>query len=258
MVHEVKDLTTGEHLALKVLAVPSADASQIARFRQEVEHARGLDHPNIVRVYDVGVDGDRHFLTTELLVGMDLKHRLLGVRPTLAEALRWLTHAAAALEFAHGCGVLHRDVKPGNLFLTKPGILKLMDFGLAKSGHVAGVTAQGAVLGTPEYMAPEQISGAHPVSPASDLYSLGVVAYEVLTGQLPFRHPQPVPLMFLHVQQPPTPPRTLNPNLPEPFERMVLKLMQKHPEQRYPSAAALRTDLARLWPLALPPKAVSR
>ncbi|MFL5357305.1 serine/threonine-protein kinase [Archangium sp.] len=258
MVHEVTDLTTGTHLALKVLAVPSADASQIARFRQEVEHARLLDHPNIVRVYDVGVDGERHFLTTELLVGMDLKHRLMGPRPTLAESLRWLTHAAAALEHAHGRGVLHRDVKPGNLFLTKPGILKLMDFGLAKSAHVAGVTTQGAVLGTPEYMAPEQISGAHPMSPASDLYSLGVVAYELFTGQLPFRHPQPVPLMFLHVQQPPTPPRTLNPNLPEPFERMVLKLMQKHPEQRYPSAAALRADLARLWPLALPPKATSR
>ncbi|MFY0525204.1 protein kinase domain-containing protein [Archangium gephyra] len=107
-------------------------------------------------------------------------------------------------------------------------------------------------------MAPEQISGAHAVSPATDLYSLGVVAYELLTGQLPFRHPQPVPLMFLHVQQPPVPPRTLTPSLPEPFERVVLKLMQKHPEQRYPSAAALRGDLARLWPLALPPKTGAR
>jgi eukaryotic-like serine/threonine-protein kinase len=257
VVYEVTDLTTGEHLALKVLAVPDAEASQIARFRQEVEHARGLEHPNIVRVHDGGRDGDRHFLTTELLVGQDLKHRLLGPRPTLAEALRWLTHAAAALEHAHERGVLHRDVKPGNLFVTKPGVLKLMDFGLAKSSHVAGVTAQGAVLGTPEYMAPELISGAFPVSPATDLYSLGVVAYEVLTGQLPFRHPQPVPLMFLHVQQPPTPPRTLCPSLPEPFERMVLTLMRKKPEERYPSAAALRTELARLWPLALPPKAPS-
>jgi serine/threonine protein kinase len=257
VVHEVTDLTTGEHVALKMLAVPSADTSQIARFRQEVEHARGLHHPNIVRVHDVGMDGDRHFLTTELLVGMDLKHRLMGPRPTLAEALRWLTHAAAALEHAHASGVLHRDVKPGNLFLTRKGVLKLMDFGLAKSTHVAGVTAQGAVLGTPEYMAPEQFSGAHPVSPATDLYALGVVAYEVLTGQLPFRHPQPVPLMFLHVQQPPTPPRTLTPNLPEPFEHVVLKLLRKHPEERYPGAAALRADLARLWPLALPPRAPS-
>lgn len=258
MVHEVTDLQTGTRLALKVLAVPSADAAQIARFRQEVEHTRVLEHPNIVRVYDVGVDGDRHFITTELLVGMDLKHRLLGPRPTLAEALRWLTHAAAALEHAHAHGVLHRDVKPGNLFLTKPGVLKLMDFGLAKSAHVVGVTAQGAVLGTPEYMAPEQISGAFPISPATDLYALGVVAYEVLTGQLPFRHPQAVPLMFLHVQQPPTPPRTLCPALPEPFERMVLKLMRKNPDERYPSAAALRADLASLWPLALPPRAPTR
>jgi serine/threonine-protein kinase len=258
MVHEALDMASNTRVALKVLSVPGADASLIARFRQEVEHVRHLDHPNILRVHDVGTDGERHFLTTELLVGTDLKRRLQGPRPTLAESLRWLTHAAAALEHAHANGVLHRDVKPGNLFLTRPGILKLMDFGLAKSGHVAGVTAQGAVLGTPEYMAPEQVSGAHPISPATDLYALGVVAYEVLTGQLPFRHTQPVPLMFQHVQQPPVPPRTLCPNLPEPFERVVLRLLAKAPSERYPSAAALRADLRALWPLALPPQASSR
>ncbi len=258
VVHEVTDLSIGERVALKVLAVPGADASLIARFRQEVEHAQGLHHPNIVRVFDVGVDGDRHFITTELLVGMDLRRRLQELRPTLGEALRWLTHAAAALEHAHGCGVLHRDVKPGNLFLARPGILKLMDFGLAKSSHVAGVTHQGALLGTPEYMAPEQVSGAHPISPATDLYALGVVAYELFTGQLPFRHPQAMPLMFLHVQQPPVPPRTLCPLLPEPFERVVLKLLRKHPEERYPGAADLRADLRELWPLVLPPRAPSR
>jgi serine/threonine-protein kinase len=255
MVHEATDLLLNARVALKVLAVPGAEASLIARFRQEVEHVRHLDHPNILRVHDVGLDGERHFLTTELLVGMDLKRRLLGPRPTLAESLRWLTHAAAALEHAHEHGVLHRDVKPGNLFLTRPGVLKLMDFGLAKSGHVVGMTAQGAVLGTPEYMAPEQVSGAHPVSPATDLYALGVVAYEVLTGQLPFRHPQPVPLMFLHVQQPPVPPRTLCPHLPAPFERMVLRLLAKAPVDRYPSAAALRAELRALWPLVLPSQA---
>jgi serine/threonine-protein kinase len=258
MVHEATDLASNTRVALKVLAVPGADASLIARFRQEVEHARHLGHANIMRVYDVGLDGERHFITTELLMGMDLKRRLLGPRPTLAESLRWLTHAAAALEHAHAHGVLHRDVKPGNLFLTRPGILKLMDFGLAKSGHVAGMTAQGAVLGTPEYMAPEQVSGAHPISPATDLYALGVVAYEVLTGQLPFRHTQPVPLMFLHVQQPPVPPRTLCPHLPEPFERVVLRLLAKAPVDRYPSAAALRADLRALWPLVLPSQAPSR
>ena len=253
-VYEATDLRQDTRVALKVLAVPHADAALVARFRQEVEHARALEHVNILRVYDVGVDGERHFLTVELLDGMDLRQRLLERRPTLAEALRWLTHATVALEHAHGRGVLHRDVKPANLFITRTGVLKLMDFGLAKSTHVAGTTAQGAVLGTPEYMAPEQVMGSPAVSPATDLYALGVVAYELLTGQLPFRHAEPVPLMFLHVQERPVSPRTLRPDLPEPFERVVLKLMEKRPEDRYRSAAELRSALAKLWPLALPRK----
>jgi eukaryotic-like serine/threonine-protein kinase len=254
VVYEAVDEVTQRRVALKVLLSSMSAPAHVRRFLQEVEHARALEHPNIVRVYEAGTDGSRHFLTTELLEGMDLRQRLAtGPRPTLAESLRWLTHAAAALEHAHTAGVLHRDVKPGNLFLTRTSGLKLTDFGLAKSAHVPGVTAHGAVLGTPEYMAPEQVSGAYPLSPASDLYSLGVVAYEVLTGQLPFRHPQVVPLMFLHVQQAPCPPRSLCPHLPEPFEQVVLKLLAKRPQQRYASAGELRQALLTLWPLALPP-----
>ncbi|MBU8895345.1 serine/threonine protein kinase [Corallococcus sp. H22C18031201] len=251
-VYQVMDLAKNQRVALKVLAVPHADEDMVRRFRQEVQHAQALEHINILHVFDVGWDGERHYLTVELLDGKDLRQVLLEQRPTLANALRWLTHATVALEHAHAHGVLHRDVKPGNLFITRTGVLKLMDFGLAKSAHVMGSTAQGATLGTPEYMAPEQVMGTPPVSPATDLYALGVVAYELFTGQLPFRHSQPVPLMFLHVQEPPVPPRTLRPDLPEPFERIVLKLMRKRPEERYPSATALRAALAKLWPLVLP------
>jgi serine/threonine-protein kinase len=247
-VYEVLDLQQGGRVALKMLAVPHAEPHLVARFRQEVEHVRALEHVNILRVFDAGEDGERHFLTMELLQGSDLRQVLLERRPTWAEALRWLTHAAVALEHAHGRGVLHRDVKPANLFITHTGVLKLMDFGLAKSMHVAGTTAQGAVLGTPEYMAPEQVTGSPPVSPATDLYALGVVAYELFTGQLPFRHPEPVPLMFLHAQQAPVSPRTLCPSLPEPFERVILKLLEKRPEDRYRDAAALRSALSKLWP----------
>ncbi|MBM7115208.1 protein kinase domain-containing protein [Archangium primigenium] len=250
-VYQALDLTKNQRVALKVLAVPHADDALVTRFRQEVQHARALEHVNILHVFDVGFDGERHFLTVELLEGKDLRQLMQERRPTLADALRWLTHAAVALEHAHGHGVLHRDVKPGNLFITRTGVLKLMDFGLAKSTHVMGTTAQGATLGTPEYMAPEQVMGAPPVSPATDLYALGVVAYELFTGQLPFRHSQPVPLMFLHVQEAPVPPRHLSPDLPEPFEHLVLKLMQKRPEDRYPSATELRAALAKLWPLVL-------
>ncbi|CAM3873333.1 serine/threonine-protein kinase [Corallococcus soli] len=249
-VYQALDLKQGQRVALKVLAVPHADEAMVTRFRQEVQHARALEHVNILHVFDVGWDGARHYLTVELLEGRDLRQVLLEGRPTLASALRWLTHATVALEHAHAQGVLHRDVKPGNLFITRTGVLKLMDFGLAKSTHVMGATAQGATLGTPEYMAPEQVMGTA-VSPATDLYALGVVAYELFTGQLPFRHAQPVPLMFLHVQEAPVPPRTLRPDLPETFERLVLRLMQKRPEDRFPSATGLRAALATLWPQVL-------
>ncbi|MFL5350802.1 MAG: serine/threonine-protein kinase [Hyalangium sp.] len=250
-VYAATDLKVGTSVALKLLTASSHELALVARFRQELKHTQVLEHPNILRLREVGTDGERHFLISELLQGMDLRHVLLARRPTLAESLRWLTHAVCALEHAHGRGVLHRDVKSGNLFITHTGVLKLVDFGLAKSAHVAGLTTQGAVFGTPEYMAPEQAVG-EPVCPATDLYALGVVAYELLTGQLPFRHTQPMALMFQHVQQQPAPPRTLNPQLPEPFERIVLKLLAKAPEARYPSASALRTALQELWPLVLP------
>lgn len=250
-VYEATDLQQDLRVALKVLAVPYAHEALVARFHQEVEHVRRLEHVNILRVFDAGVDGERHYLTMELLDGSDLRNLLFGRRATRTEALRWLSHATVALEHAHGRGVLHRDVKPANLFITRTGVLKLMDFGLAKSMHVVGATAQGAVLGTPEYMAPEQVMGSPAVSPATDLYALGVVAYELFTGQLPFRHEQPMPLMIMHVQQAPVPPRTLCPDLPEPFEHVVLKLMQKRPEDRYPDAASLRAALGKLWPYVL-------
>ncbi|MCY1041973.1 serine/threonine-protein kinase [Corallococcus sp. bb12-1] len=249
-VYQALDVKKGQRVALKVLVVPHADEAMVTRFRQEVQHAQALEHVNILHVFDVGWDGARHYLTVELLEGRDLRQVLLEGRPSLASALRWLTHATVALEHAHAKGVLHRDVKPGNLFITRTGVLKLMDFGLAKSTHVVGATAQGATLGTPEYMAPEQVMGTG-VSPATDLYALGVVAYELFTGQLPFRHAQPVPLMFLHVQEAPVPLRTLRPDLPESFEQLVLRLMQKRPEDRFASATALRVELAKLWPEAL-------
>jgi len=245
------DLEGGRQVALKLLMGHQSSPQAVARFHQEIEHARILDHLNILRVLGTGTDGGRHFLVSELLHGMDLGCLLQRQPPSLAESLRWLTHATCALEHAHERGVLHRDMKPGNLFITRTGMLKLMDFGLAKSRHVPSMTAHGAVFGTPEYMAPEQVMGT-PITPATDLYSLGVIAYELLTGQRPFRHLEPMPLMFMHVHQAPVPPRTLNPQLPEPFERIVLKLLAKPPGCRYQNAPALHVALRELWPLVLP------
>lgn len=250
-VYAATDLESSRQVAIKLLMAHQSAPQTVARFHQEIEHARILDHINILRVLGTGADGGRHFLVSELLEGMDLRHLLQTQPLTLAESLRWLTHATRALEHAHERGVLHRDVKPGNLFITRAGLLKLMDFGLSKSKHVPSTTAPGAVCGTPEYISPEQVMGT-PITPATDLYSLGVVAYELLTGQRPFHHPEPMPLMFMHVRQVPVPPRALNPHIPEPFERVVLKLLAKPPGFRYPTAAALRGALRPLWPLLLP------
>ena len=251
VVYAATDLTNSRPVALKLLLGHQSSPQAVARFHQELEHARVLDHINILPILGTGTDGTRHFLVSELLQGMDLRRLLQTQPPTLAESLRWLTHATCALEHAHERGVLHRDVKPGNLFITQGGLLKLMDFGFAKSRHVPSTTAHGAVFGTPEYISPEQVMGT-PVTAATDLYSLGVVAYELLTGQRPFYHSEPMPLMFMHVQHVPVPPRALNPRIPEPLERVVLKLLAKPPGCRYPNAAALRVALRELWPLLLP------
>ena len=246
-VYEAIDLGTTERVAVKVFSIADASRKMLNRFLQEADHTRELEHPNVIRVLANGVDGDRHFLVTELLEGKDLARVLEAGRPSVASALRWFTHAAFALEYIHDHQILHRDVKPGNLFITRTGVLKLMDFGLARSARASNSTAQGQVLGTPEYIAPEQASGSHPLSPTTDLYSLGVVAYELFTGRVPFQNPEVYGLMMQHVNDPPPSPRVWRPELPEPIERVVLKLLEKAPSKRIQSAIELREELIPLW-----------
>jgi eukaryotic-like serine/threonine-protein kinase len=246
-VFEAIDLATANPVAVKVFSVADASRKMLNRFLQEAEHARELDHPNVIRVMTSGVDRDRHFLVTELLEGKDLARVLRAGKLPISSALRWFTHAAFALEYIHERSVLHRDIKPGNLFITRTGILKLMDFGLARSTRAPGATADGQVLGTPEYIAPEQASGSHPLTPMTDLYSLGVVAYELLTGRVPFQHPEIYGLMMQHVNDPPPPPRAWRPELPEQVEQIVLKLLEKEPARRIQSATELREQLIPLW-----------
>ncbi len=248
-VYEALDLDALERVAVKVFSVAGASQKMLSRFLHEADHARDLEHPNVIRILDTGVDRNRHFLVTELLEGNDLARVLRMGRPPLNVALRLVTHAAFALEYIHGREVLHRDIKPGNLFVTRTGILKLMDFGLARSARAPGATVEGQVLGTPEYMAPEQASGLYPLSQVTDLYSLGVVAFELFTGRVPFQHPEAFGLMMRHVNDPPPSPRVLRPELPEELERIVLKLLEKEPARRIQSATELREQLIPLWQL---------
>jgi len=160
--------------------------------------------------------------------------------------------ACRGLQAAHDAGVIHRDVKPDNFFVTESGVLKVMDFGIAKHHAAVGVTVAGSIAGTPQYMSPEQIGNFSAVTPATDLYALGICAYELFTGALPFTHAELVPLLMMHVNQAPEPPRKKNPTVPEELEQIILRLLAKDPARRLPSCAALADELTRIKSFVTP------
>lgn len=244
IVYEATDLELNETLALKLFTQPTNEEA-IERFKQEIKLARQLIHKNIIRVYDLGTALGARFLTMELLVGEDL-HALMTRGISLRDGCDLLAQACDGLQVAHNLGVVHRDIKPENLFVTKARVVKVMDFGIAKQTRQAGLTMAGMVVGTPEYMAPEQAHGHMKVTPSADLYSIGVIMYALATGQLPFRHDELVPLLMMHVSEAPRPPRQLNPGCPQPVEDLILSLLQKRAEDRPPTAAAVATRLREL------------
>ncbi len=248
-VYRARDLELEEEVALKVFTQPlggsEADLEGLRRFRQELKLSRSLVHPHVIRVYDIGVHEARRYITMELLRGASLD-QLIGapVEPGLALCL--LVQACRGVQAAHQQGVVHRDLKPDNLFVTDEGLVKVMDFGIAKSAHIRGPTLVGTTAGTPEYMSPEQISDFSAVGPAADQYSLGIVAYELLTGSLPFEHNELVKLFYMHLERPPAPIRQHQPDLPAELEVLVARMLSKDPTQRYPDLASLLTELSML------------
>jgi len=243
-------------VALKVLREQYAeDGEFVERFRREATSVATLNHPNVVQVYDQGRSEDgRYYIAMEYVPGGTLKDRL-DREGTLdpAEAARLASQIAEALQAAHERGIVHRDVKPQNVLLTAAGDAKVADFGIARAALATDISRTSLVLGTAGYMSPEQAMG-EPVGPASDLYSLGVVLYELLTGEVPFGAESPVAIAMKHVTEPPHPPRGLNPMVPEEMDALVMGLLAKKPEDRYGSAAELADDLRRAregLPLAL-------
>jgi serine/threonine-protein kinase len=243
-VYKVLDLELNEVVALKLFTQHSNDEA-VARFKQEIRLARQLVHENVIRMYDMGVAGGARFLTMELLVGEDLHAKMVRGLP-MRDGCLLLAQACAGLDAAHRIGVVHRDVKPENLFVTNDNVLKVMDFGIAKHAKNTGLTLAGMVVGTPEYMAPEQAHGHMQVTHSADLYSIGVILFALATGQLPFRHTELVPLLMMHVQQAPEAPRRLNPSCPADFEKLILELLAKRAEQRPPTAKAVEERLRKL------------
>ena len=242
-VYKGLDQVLGRTVAIKVLHQRlAADQTFAARFRQEAQSAANLSSPNIVSVYDWGKTGDTYYIVMEFVDGHDLKEIIQtdgALAPSRVADIGAQT--AAALSVAHAADVIHRDVKPHNIMVTPDGTAKVMDFGIARAGNTT-MTQTGSVLGTAHYVSPEQAQGKK-LTPASDIYSLGVVLYEAATGEMPFDGDTPVAVALKQVNDQPTPPRQLNPNIPIALETVILKAMSKNPEARYPTAAEMRADL---------------
>jgi eukaryotic-like serine/threonine-protein kinase len=230
------DQVLDREVALKVLRDQYAqDEDFVGRFEREAKAAASLNFPNIVQVYDRGTAADgTYYIAMEYVPGGTLQDRILkeGSVQT-AEAVRLASQVADALGVAHARGMVHRDIKPQNVLLTADGDAKVADFGIARAASETTVSNSSLVLGTAKYMSPEQATG-DPVGPASDLYSLGVVLYEMLTGEVPFEADSEVGVAMKHVIEPPRPPKEKHPSIPEALNAVAMKLLQKKPEDRYP------------------------
>src|SRR3954470_19656222 len=244
-VYLAEDQELGRQVAIKVLDERhSQDAHGLERFQREAKSAAGLSHPNIVSIYDRGISDGTYYIAMEYLEGRTLKELLVARGPTpIQVAIDYARQILAALGFAHRNGVVHRDIKPHNISVAQDGRLKVMDFGIALAG-ASQMTQTGSIIGTAQYLSPEQAKGV-PTSPASDIYSVGIVLYEMLTGTVPFGGDTPLEVAMKHLSAIPEPPSAKRPDLPHELDSIVLRALAKRPEDRYQSAEEMDVDLAR-------------
>ena len=230
-----------------ILAGKLAGAAEVQRFLREAEAAANLQHPNIVAIHEVGEHDGQHYFSMDYVEGRDLGSLVRDGALPAQRAARYVKIIAEAIHFAHQRGTLHRDLKPQNVLIDAADQPRITDFGLAKfSGHDSGLTQSGAVMGSPSYMPPEQAAGRHDqVGPHSDVYALGAILYELLTGQPPFRGATAMATMRAVIDSDPVAPHKLNPDVPPDLETICLKCLEKSPERRYHSARELAEDVSR-------------
>ena len=251
-VHRGRDVRLGRDVAIKLLRADLArDPSFQGRFRREAQSAASLNHPSIVAVYDTGEDHGSGsvtpYIVMEYVEGRTLREVLASEGRLLPQrAMEITAQICAALEQAHRAGIVHRDIKPGNVMLTPSGEVKVMDFGIARAvtGSSQTMTQTAAVIGTAHYLSPEQARGEH-VDARSDIYSTGCLLYELVTGAPPFSGDTPVAVAYQHVREEPVPPSSVEPDVPASIDAIVLKAMAKNPANRYQTAAQMRADLER-------------
>src|SRR5512134_587527 len=238
-----EDQELGRKVAIKILHERYANDTQfVERFRREATHAAGLSHPNVVSIYDRGEAEGSYFIVMEYVEGRTLKELIVtrGSCP-VPVAISYVRQVLAALRYAHRNGIVHRDIKPHNVLVDHEGRVKVADFGIARAGS-SQMTEAGSIIGTAQYLSPEQARGA-PVDESSDLYSTGIVLYELLTGLVPFNGETPVEIAMKHLSQVPDAPSTIRPEIPRDLDLVVLRALAKEPAERYRPAKEMDRDL---------------
>ncbi len=252
-VHKARDLRLSRDVAIKVLRADLArDPTFYLRFKREAQNAAALNHPAIVAVYDTGEakvdDGPLPYIVMEYVDGETLRDIVRGKGPLPPRrAMEVIADVCAALDFSHKAGIVHRDMKPANIMINRAGAVKVMDFGIARAIADSSnpMTQTAAVIGTAQYLSPEQARG-ETVDARSDVYSVGCVLFEILTGEPPFTGDSPVAVAYQHVREDPRLPSHVHPGVPRELDSVILKAMSKNPANRYQSAAEMRADLIRV------------